>query len=51
MSETESAKVLDEFNCNPDSDELACDRNELQEEPDIFKLHLFNHAPGIVKGD
>ena len=51
MKKTESAKVLYKFNSNPDGDELTCDWNELQEEPDTLEFHFFNHAPGIVKRD
>lgn len=51
VPKAEAAKVLNKFYSDPNSDELACYRNELQKKPHFIQTHLFYHAPGVVKRD
>jgi hypothetical protein len=40
-----------EFNKYPDDDKKSGYGYELEKEPNLFQLHLLNHAPGVVKRD
>jgi hypothetical protein len=49
MPKVKSSKVFNEFYGDPDRNELACDGDQLKEEPTSVQFHFFNHAPGVVK--
>jgi len=45
----EPTKMHDKDDGDPNSDELACNWNQLQPKPKLFDMAFFNDAPSIIK--